>query len=318
MLSPLSSWASFSADEQARACYWCSATQVADIRSTVLGLINQIMYAQRQDGNSGREVNYWLSDRYQKELGESPLERGEDKFFRVIDSRVPNMHVETHAVYRELWRIFSTMLDYEQLVLFKGIRFYHSDRDEYTALLYQDLSRREGAIRERWELEINLANVSLSNPMEYNKAVEALAHEAGHFLAMNATQVDFFVPEETCFTYYIAGIGSCAREGSYYDVLSPYWNYEFSRWGEQFWDSFVEEERSTREILQYYYSASYDTYVSPYAAAGPDEDTAETIMFMARYPLPREITTQSDEKIMLLYAFPEMQTFRERVQSLLK
>ena len=261
---------------------------------------------------------YWLDRSYLEELEDNPLDEGRKKTFRIDDGIIRSMDEDTHAVYREMWRIFSTVLEEDHLELFESVKFYNNPDDFFAALVYQTIEKRGNHEREEWELEINLANVRLDGSRRYNDAVETLTHEAAHMLLMNESQVEFFVDEDDCDTYFITGLESCAKDGSYYDALRTYWDDEFIEWGDNFLELFQAHPEEVEEELSDYYQEHEDEFVSQYAASGPDEDAAETIAHFARYRVPTGALDIYEEKILLMFDFEELVGVRERVQDLLR
>ena len=309
--------------ERILSCEETDAVCLAELETTralVLALITQIVAIQMAEQLTV-DIDpdaYWLTNEYADELLTDPLRSGRSKTFRLHDGEIRNLDESDHAVYREVWRIFSTILKPDQLELFDKIKFYNSSRDHYAALVYQQIKSRNGRETEEWELHVNLENVSFKTDQSYNDAIETLAHEAGHFLLMNGQQVEFFVDEEDCDSYYIIELGSCARDGSYYDALRPYWDQDFINWGHHYLELFRDDTDRASDQLAAYYLEHYDEHVSQYAASGPDEDAAETIAHFARYRVPTGTLEVFEEKVILLYDFEEMVEFRTRVRGLLR
>lgn len=290
--------------------------EIETTKQLVQALLVQILAAQLA-GDVSNETPYWLEKDYLDELEENPLKRGRTKTFRLDDGEIDDIE-EEHAVYREMWRIFSLLLDTEQLELFDEITFYNSTSDQYAALVYQQVESRNGRESEEWDLKINLDNLLFKNDREYNDTVETLVHEAGHFLLMNAAQMDFFEDEEDCNTYFVPGLESCAKEDSYYAHLAEYWDQDFIDWGHNFLDYFREDPDQAEQDLRDYYDRHQEEFVSEYAASGPDEDAAETIAHFAVHDLPTGSLLVAEEKTVLFYDFAEMVALRQEVQEILR
>lgn len=259
---------------------------------------------------------YWQNSDYISRLSEQPLRGGSQKTFRVHHGEIRRI-AEAHPVYQEWWRIFSHMLEEKHRELFDRVVFYNDADDYYAALVYQEVQSRNGRKSEEWELEVNLANVSLDGASYYREGVETMAHEVGHVLLMNGEQMEFFVDEEDCDTYFVMGLESCAREGSYYDMLREYWDKDFIEWGEEFLELFENDPDEAEGALEIYFMNNEEKHISEYAASSPDEDAAETIAYFATADIPTGELSVADEKILEMYNFDEMIDLRSRTQLLL-
>lgn len=125
----------------------------------------------------------------------------------------------------------------------------------------------------------------------------ALIHELGHLVSLGPTEV---VPatdpsvEDECVTYF--AVEGCAIPGRL-----------FERFVTTFWDE-ADEGRSDQAALERYRLNS-ESYVSGYASTNPGEDIAETFVFFV-YGLRPTGTTIADQKIALLWEFPELVELR--------
>lgn len=126
----------------------------------------------------------------------------------------------------------------------------------------------------------------------------ALIHELGHLVSLGPTEV---VPatdpsvEDECVTYF--AVEGCAIPGRL-----------FERFVTTFWEE-DDAGRSDQAVLERYRLNS-ESYVSGYAATNPGEDIAETFVFFV-YGLPPTGTTIADQKIALLWDFPELVELRQ-------
>lgn len=127
----------------------------------------------------------------------------------------------------------------------------------------------------------------------------ALVHELGHLISLGPDQIAPITDEATdngCLTY-LATEG-CPIEGSMVE-----------RFLATFWEPGGEWE-SGRAVGQARYAADPSAYVTPYAATNPGEDIAETFLYFV-YSLEPTGTTVADQKIRLLWEFPELVELRE-------
>jgi hypothetical protein len=130
----------------------------------------------------------------------------------------------------------------------------------------------------------------------------ALVHELGHLVSLGPTEVlpatDPSV-EENCVTYF--SVEGCAIPGRVFEqFVGAFWDID-GGWGG------TEEEADAR------YRQNPDSYVTAYAATNPGEDIAETFVFFV-YQFPPTGTTVADEKIALLWEFPELVELRQWVR----
>lgn len=126
----------------------------------------------------------------------------------------------------------------------------------------------------------------------------ALVHELGHLVSLGPTEV---VPAtdpsivEQCPTH--LSMEGCAKPDRVFDrFVSLFWTAE-AGW------------QSGEEVAAERYTAAPHSYVSRYAATNPGEDIAETFVHFV-YSLRPEANTVADEKILLLWEFPEFVQLR--------
>ncbi len=127
----------------------------------------------------------------------------------------------------------------------------------------------------------------------------ALIHELGHLVSLGPTEV---VPatdrsvKQNCVTYF--SVEGCAIPGRVFErFVSTFWDGEGS-WGES---QAAADERHRQQP---------GSYVTAYAATNPGEDIAETFVFFIYRLRPTE-TSVADEKIALLWEFPELVELRQ-------
>lgn len=128
----------------------------------------------------------------------------------------------------------------------------------------------------------------------------ALIHELGHLVSLGPGQVlpatDPTV-RDNCTTY--LSVEGCAIEGGVFD-----------RFVDEFWPAEFETDESAAEAR---YAASPSSFVTNYAASNPGEDLAETFVFFV-YRLRPDGPTVAEDKIRLLWEFPELVELREALR----
>ncbi len=134
----------------------------------------------------------------------------------------------------------------------------------------------------------------------------ALIHELGHLVSLGPSEV---VPatdpsvEADCLTYF--SVEGCAVPGGL-----------FERFTSQFWD--VENGwLSGDAAAEDRYRRHPESYVTRYAATNPGEDLAETFVFFV-YRLRPDPSTVADEKIALLWQFPDLVELRRSLRRALQ
>ncbi len=124
-------------------------------------------------------------------------------------------------------------------------------------------------------------------------------HEYGHVLTLNDEQVQVSA-SDACPDYF-TGEG-CSRSNSYINRL-----YELG-WK----DIYNELDENNPEAL---YEKYKDRFVSDYAATNPGEDIAEVFAFFVTQQNKPSGNSIADQKIKLLYEFPELVKLRNEIRS---
>ena len=141
-------------------------------------------------------------------------------------------------------------------------------------------------------IEGDLGDIDFTNLFTY-----VAIHEYGHVLTLNDDQVN--TGGGTCNTYF-TGEG-CSNENSYINKL-----YELG-WADLENDPDLEDPFAL-------YDKHTDRFVSSYAATNPGEDIAEVFSFFVTMPERPTGNKISDQKINLLYNFPELVDLREDIR----
>jgi len=139
------------------------------------------------------------------------------------------------------------------------------------------------------ELAENIEEIDFENFFTY-----VTIHELGHIVTLKETQVDVNVNQSECGTYF-PGEG-CAKRTSYINGI-----YDLG------WTDIYRGEDDNEGLYDEY----KDRFVTDYAATNPAEDIAEVFAFFvtkANRPTGNSI---ADQKINLLYEYPELVQLRE-------
>ncbi len=124
-------------------------------------------------------------------------------------------------------------------------------------------------------------------------------HEYGHVLTLNDEQVRV-TSEASCNTYY-TGEG-CSNGNAYINCL-------FDLGWKDIYDEFDENNPEA------FYEKYKDRFVSDYAATNPGEDIAEVFAFFIIQEDKPDASTIANQKIRMLYEFPELVTLRNQIRS---
>lgn len=123
-------------------------------------------------------------------------------------------------------------------------------------------------------------------------------HEYGHVLSLNDEQVSIS-SERNCNNYF-TGEG-CSKQDSYINRL-----FELG------WKDIHKE--LTEDNADVIYEKYRDRFVTDYAATNPGEDFAEVFSFFVTQEKAPKGPSLADQKIRLLYEFPELVSLREEIR----
>jgi hypothetical protein len=170
----------------------------------------------------------------------------------------------------------------------------------------------------RWTLSINL--LDFDTPED---TIAILAHEYGHLLTLNDTQVteintdyqehptrkDFDIDRAQCGGNFFTGY-ECANSNSYLNKFGKnFWTKDvYEQWIGVF--LLVDDEYSVHKEAVRKFHASYPTqFVTEYAATNPVEDIAESWEAFIINPKPIG-TSIADQKVLFFYDYPELVQMR--------
>ncbi|MBP1991601.1 hypothetical protein [Paenibacillus eucommiae] len=180
------------------------------------------------------------------------------------------------AFHEQLWKDFAWMIPAQERQMLTAFSvFSHVDTLAYVQQDENDL--------ETWSLGINVEPTTSPN-----ETVGTLIHEFGHLLMLNADQVNPYVEESECPTYYWED--GCGNEDSYiYAFQTDFW---------------PDSE----------YDYDEDMFVSEYAATNFVEDIAESWMCFVLSDKPKG-TKVADQKVLFFYQYDELVMLRAELLS---
>lgn len=125
-------------------------------------------------------------------------------------------------------------------------------------------------------------------------------HEYAHVMTLNDEQINVGGSPESCNAFF-TGEG-CSKSGSYINRL-----YDLG-WA----DIYANHDHDNPEAT---YERYKDRFVSDYAATNPGEDIAEVFSFFVAQADAPTGNTIADQKIKLMYEFPELVEMRDRMRA---
>ncbi len=144
------------------------------------------------------------------------------------------------------------------------------------------------------EIAENLDQINFKDLFTY-----VTLHEYAHVLTLNDEQVEANASEGSCGTFF-TGEG-CSREGAYIQRL-----YDLG-WKDLANDPDLEDPDRL-------YNKYPDRFVTDYAATNPGEDIAEVFSFFVTMENKPSGNKISDQKIRMLYDFPELVKMRQDIR----
>lgn len=218
---------------------------------------------------------------------------------KVRDYEIPNRlqaYQDDEARHREMWDYFIRLIPAEsraKIVEFEVI-FGDNDLGGYVIPLDEnDLSR--------WKMGLAIDAAGDLSVIDFSDEFALLVvHELAHVLTLNDQQVVVGGDERSCNEFF-TGEG-CSRSNSY-----------INRFFDLGWaDIYNDHDHDRPEET---YDRYPDRFVSEYASTNPGEDIAETIAFFISEPDRRTGTTLADQKIQLLYEFPDLVALRDNIRA---
>ncbi|MEM7573319.1 MAG: hypothetical protein AAF433_10480 [Bacteroidota bacterium] len=198
--------------------------------------------------------------------------------------------------HQEMWDYVTRLLPLASRARIAEFEVFHGDGDllGYVAPINeQDLSKW------RFALAIDAAG-DLSNIDFQSLFAFVSIHEYGHILSLNESQLKSGIGESSC-THFHPGEG-CSTPNSYINRLF------LLGWA----DIYDELDLDDPEDIYYRYP---ERFVSEYAATNPGEDIAEVFSFFVTSAAAPTGNSIADQKIQLMYEYPELVSLREDIRS---
>lgn len=165
----------------------------------------------------------------------------------------------------------------------------------------------------KWELDIDTIDFDLQakDSAQIINYTHTLIHEFGHLLTLNPEQITFTRDKRQKDE-----IGYLTAEG--YAKPSSY----LGQFIQQFWKKPLLTEwdniqgvilKSKRwQLLDKFYLAHKEQFLTDYAAESPEEDIAESWTFFVLADKP-EASSVKEQKILFFYGFPELLAYRKEI-----
>lgn len=238
------------------------------------------------------------TDHEEEEEGSLTLYRvNEDQIDRIKDYTVSKEllpYQQDYAKHFKMWEFVTRLIPLAERGKIAEFEVFHGNGDllGYVAPVDDnDLSKwRFGlAIDAAQELEV----INFKDLFTY-----VTIHEYGHVLSLNDEQIR--VGDEAACNNYFTGEG-CSRGDAYINRL-----FELG------WKDIYKE--LTEDNADVIYEKYKDRFVTDYAATNPGEDFAEVFSFFVTQEEAPKGNSLADQKIRLLYEFPELVSLREQIR----
>lgn len=237
-------------------------------------------------------------DSGEEEEGSLTLYRvNEDQIDRIKDYTVSKEllpYQQDYAKHFKMWEFVTRLIPLAERDKIAEFEVFHGNGDLLGYVVPvddNDLSKwRFGlAIDAAQELEV----INFKDLFTY-----VTIHEYGHVLSLNDEQIS--VGDEAACNNYFTGEG-CSRRDAYINRL-----FELG------WKDIYKE--LTEDNADVIYEKYKDRFVTDYAATNPGEDFAEVFSFFVTQEEAPKGNSLADQKIRLLYEFPELVSLREEIR----
>ncbi len=172
-----------------------------------------------------------------------------------------------------------------------------------------------------WRLHINLYDLYRADYV-----ITVLAHEYAHLLTLNDTQVDdryteygldsdeteLYAARNACKGAFFNGY-QCTRADSYLNAFGKrFWSGElYDAWVAAFVKA-DNDAKTYKTMIDDFYNAHSDQFLSPYAATNPREDIAVAWEEFILKPKPQG-TSIAEQKVLFFYEYPELVELRRTI-----
>lgn len=182
---------------------------------------------------------------------------------------------EVMQYHSHLWYSFSWLVPEQYRKEINRLEVFESG----DTLAYVSMHDRYGRF---WTLGMNNEDIELAS-----ETLVTYLHEYAHFLSLNQSQIDYWVPEKRCTSLFLKDSG-CFYENAY-----------LSNFYKRFW------EQGGQGKIE-------DFYVSRYAMYSPEEDFSESF---AHFVLTKTPSGQNvkEEKLLFFYEYEELVQLRTEI-----
>lgn len=153
----------------------------------------------------------------------------------------------------------------------------------------------------KWILGIAVDYTVLNEPEGEQNLNYLIAHEYGHILSLNDTQVDGSIDEDNCQAFY-TGSG-CSNTDSF---MNQFYNYHWADiWPER--EKIQDADGNDDDFFTTYESR----FVTRYAGTNPTEDIAEVFAY---FVLEDDLPINGTSKVEAMYANDELSALRQQMR----
>jgi hypothetical protein len=228
---------------------------------------------------------------------------------------------EPDQTAKQLWQLFSKVATREFIASYiQSFEVFSDANNDTMASVWLSTTPT------KWHMNVNTAFMN-----DRKDLIHTMVHELGHVATLNVKEVD---PGVASCPHYLLDEG-CAKEGS---LVNAFYQRYWAKYGALAMPSRVHAQESEEDEVPAEDEEMMETtseplddaaptaeggapynpseFVSEYAATNPVEDLAETYAFfiLRSKPTGSEI---KDQKIQMLYTYPELVSVRNRIRGAL-
>ena len=219
---------------------------------------------------------------------------------------------DDRARHDEIWNYFTRLIPLEQREFVSAFAIVTDGSGNVLAAVGQSFNDPE-----EWILEVDILDSADKYVLTFT-----LLHEFAHLLTLNAAQVPpslaifdnpendgIYQSELAACPRYFPGEG-CSNPDSYINrFFERFWFNLYAEWQEI---NAEPDEDVYYDLLNDFYTAYQDQFLTDYAATSPAEDIAESFAFFLLSPRPDQ-TSIAEGKTLFFYEFPELVELRRRI-----
>ena len=218
---------------------------------------------------------------------------------------------EDTAAHRRIWDFYIAIVPPEARSMVKEFVIYTDGELSYTGAWV----RPSKTDPRRWQVGFDIRDSE--SPLFL---ADALLHETGHLLTLNDSQLP--VDEGSYYIFdgegnfpecpQVALDGKCSLADSYINqFFERFWTGIYTEWWEKAQEAGeMKTRREYLDVMEEFYDAHSDLFISDYAATNIKEDMAETFSYFILNPKP-EGNTIPYQKVAFFYQFPELTALRD-------